>query len=218
MAAGIAFFDFDKTLTVKDSGELIALRVGVRGLVHPWAGLRFVGNGLLYKMGRVSRAAMQEIGYATYRGNALDVLVRTLDQLWEPCIAPSLSAPVMARLREHQDREHPVIVLTASAWYVAQPAVRALGADAVIGTQMEEEGSRLTGRPVTIVEGAEKARIAEQVCGERGVSLDDCWAYTDSIADVELLEVVGHPVAVGPDRELRELAGSRGWEILEHAQ
>lgn len=216
MSAGIAFFDFDKTLTVKDSGELIALRVGVRGLVHPWAGLRFIGNGLLYKMGRVSRAAMQEIGYATYRGNPLDVLVRTLDVLWEPCIAPNLSRPVIDRLRGHQEREETVIVLTASPWYVAQPAVRALGADQVIGTQMEEEDGRLTGRPVTIVEGAEKARIAERLCRQRNIALADCWAYTDSIADVELLEVVGHPVAVGPDPELRELAGSRGWEILEH--
>ena len=101
---------------------------------------------------------------------------------------------------------------------MAQPAVRALGVKQVIGTQMEvAEDGRLTGEPIQpLVQGAEKARIAESMCRQRGVALGDCWAYTDSIHDVELLEAVGHAVAVGPDRELREVATAKGWEILEH--
>lgn len=214
---GIAFFDFDKTLIRKDSGELVAVRVGLRGLVDPGAALRFLGNGLLYKLGRVDRETMQAVGYATYRGNSLEVLERTLDALWEPCIHPSLSAPVIARLRAHQSREEAVIVLTASPWFVAQPAVRALGVEAVAGTRMAEEDGRVTGEPVwPLMQGAEKARVAAEMCRERSVSLADCWAYSDSIHDVELLEAVGHPVAVGPDAELREAARSRGWEILKH--
>ncbi len=214
---GFAFFDFDKTLIHKDSGELIAMRVGMRGLVHPWAGLRFLGNGLLYKLGRRDREQMQAIGYATYRGNRLDVLEQALDSLWEPCIEPSLSAGVIERLRAHQAQDEPVVVLTASPWFVAQPAVRALGVRQVIGTQMEVADGRLTGQPIRpLVQGAEKARIADSMCRQRGVALGDCWAYTDSIHDVELLDVVGHPVAVGPDDELREVATAKGWEILEH--
>ena len=37
----------------------------------------------------------------------------------------------------------------------------------------------------------------------------------DSITDVPLLECVGHPTAVNPDRALRKLAAERGWPVLE---
>ena len=214
----LAFFDFDRTLTCKDSGELIALRVGLRGLVQPRAGLRFLWKGLLYKFGRVTRAEMQAVGYATYTGAPMATLPATLDTLWDPCIAPDLAPTVLSRLRAHQDRGEPVYVLTASPDYVAAPAVRALGVTAVLGTTMEvAPNGRLTGGiDGPIFEGEEKAGAARRLAAEHGVDLDDCWAYSDSIADLPLLALVGHPVAVQPDRELRAVAEARGWEVLPH--
>jgi len=216
--SGLAFFDFDKTLLRKESGELIALPIGVRGLVHPWAGLRFLASGLMYKLGRVSREDMQFIGYSTYRGGRLDTLITTLDGLWEGTMVPGLSPAVLARLREHQALGHGSWVLTASPTYVAAAAKRGLGVDGVVGTRMEVGGDgRLTGEPfLPLMQGPEKARVVHEVAAEAGVGLDDCWAYSDSMADVEMLEAVGHPVAVSPDPVLRELANRKGWELIEH--
>ena len=39
-----------------------------------------------------------------------------------------------------------------------------------------------------------------------GYDLAECYAYSDSVTDVHMLEVVGHPFAVNPDRELRRIA------------
>lgn len=216
--SSLAFFDFDKTLLRRESGELIAVPIGLRGLVHPWAGLRFIGSGVLYKMGRVSRDEMQFIGYSTYKGGRLDRLVETLDSIWDRWIAPGLSPVVLERLRDHQSAGDATFVLTASPTYVAAPAQRDLGVDHVFGTRMEvREDGRLTGAPILpLMQGAEKARVVREVATARKVALADCWGYSDSMADIEMLEVVGHPVAVGPDPTLRDLAGSRGWEILEH--
>ncbi len=215
---GLAFFDFDKTLLRKESGELIAVPVGLRGLVHPLAGLRFLGSGVLYKLGRVSRDDMQAVGYSTYRGGRLDRLIEVLDGLWEGWLEPGLSPTVLARLRSHQAQDHGTYVLTASPTYVAAAARRALGVDAVFGTRMEvDDRGRLTGVPVLpLMQGEEKARVVRAVAAQRGVGLDACWAYSDSMADVQMLQAVGHPVAVGPDPELRALAATHGWEILEH--
>ena len=49
---------------------------------------------------------------------------------------------------------------------------------------------------------------------ERGYDLEGCFAYSDSITDLPMLEVVGHPHAVNPDKELRRAAADRGWPIL----
>ncbi len=61
----------------------------------------------------------------------------------------------------------------------------------------------------------EKAHAIEAMAAERGYDLEDCFAYSDSITDAPMLEVVGHPHAVNPDRELRKLAASKGWPVLQ---
>ena len=56
-----------------------------------------------------------------------------------------------------------------------------------------------------------------EVAVELDIDLADCHAYSDSITDVPMLEAVGHPHAVNPDRELRRVAEQREWDILRFA-
>jgi phosphoserine phosphatase len=89
-----------------------------------------------------------------------------------------------------------------------------LGAALVIATQMEIAGGRYTGRMDFYAYGPAKAERVRELAGERGYRLADCFAYSDSITDLPMLEAVGHPHAVNPDRALRRLAQLRGWPIL----
>ena len=57
--------------------------------------------------------------------------------------------------------------------------------------------------------------LAEGAFDQRDRHLAACTAYSDSHTDLPFLEAVGHPVVVNPDRELRNIAGERGWPILE---
>lgn len=45
--------------------------------------------------------------------------------------------------------------------------------------------------------------------------IEEAFAYADSIQDLPLLALVGHPVAVNPDQELLNEAELRGWEIIK---
>ena len=49
----------------------------------------------------------------------------------------------------------------------------------------------------------------------RGIDLEASYAYSDSETDVPMLEVVGNPYAVNPDRVLARIAHERGWPILD---
>ena len=49
----------------------------------------------------------------------------------------------------------------------------------------------------------------------RGIDLAGSTAYSDGVADLALLEAVGHPVAVNADRALRRVAAERGWPMLD---
>jgi hypothetical protein len=46
-----------------------------------------------------------------------------------------------------------------------------------------------------------------------GLDLAGSYAYSDSITDLPMLDLVGHPVAVNPDRELARIARDRDWEV-----
>ncbi len=214
----VAFFDFDKTLLRIDSGRSIALPMFRRGLVRIGPAARFGVGGLLYMAGLKTRAAMQAVGYATYAGFRVEELVPLMHELWTEAMAPTLSGPVVERLRAHQAAGDRTVLLTASPTFVAHPARDALGFDAVDGTHMiVGDDGRLTGLPrLPLVEGEEKARRARVAAEAAGARPEDCVAYSDHIADLALLEWVGTPVAVGPDRKLAAVAAARGWEILRH--
>ena len=89
-----------------------------------------------------------------------------------------------------------------------------LGASGVIATQMRLADGRYTGELEFYAYGTEKARKMRELADERGYVLADCYAYSDSVTDLPMLEAVGHPHAVNPDRELRRIARDRGWPVL----
>ena len=62
--------------------------------------------------------------------------------------------------------------------------------------------------------GAAKRRIADQLCRDHGGSLAESAAYANAFSDLPLLNAVGRPVAVFPDRRLRRIAAARGWGII----
>jgi phosphoserine phosphatase len=81
-------------------------------------------------------------------------------------------------------------------------------------TRLEVEHGRFTGRvvdPICFEEG--KIFCLEQLVDEKGIDLAKSWFYTDSVTDLPLLDLVGHPVAVNPDPFLYRTARRRCWPI-----
>jgi hypothetical protein len=73
---------------------------------------------------------------------------------------------------------------------------------------------RYTGQVDYYAYGPNKAAAMRELAEAAGYDLADCYAYSDSITDLPMLEAVGHPAAVNPDRALRRAARERGWPIL----
>src|SRR4051812_28026982 len=82
---------------------------------------------------------------------------------------------------------------------------------------MAIRNGRYTGEIDLYLYGEQKAEAARNIAAARGYRLADCRAYSDSITDLPLLEAVGHPTVVNPDKALRREAVQRGWPILTFA-
>src|SRR5690606_3523913 len=123
-----------------------------------------------------------------------------------------------ALLREHQAADREVIIVSSTGEDIAAPVGQLLGGDHVLATRMVEEDGHYTGEIADYMYAGRKASAMREYAAARGYDLADCYAYSDSGTDKWMLEAVGHPYAVNPDRDLRRLAGENGWPVLEFRQ
>lgn len=215
---GVAFFDFDGTVLVKESTRLCAIP-GVRGgFVRPLLGLRIAMAMVAYKLKLTTRQQLHRICFECYRSRSLDEIEPIIEVMQRDVMRRWFSQPMLDAIQWHRLRGHEVVLATASARSFVVPTARDLGIAHVLATELEFAGDVSTGQVAFVLDGLHKRDACVAFATGRGVGLADCWFYTDHIADLPLLEVVGHPVCVGPHGPLRALAARQGWEIVEHTR
>jgi HAD superfamily hydrolase (TIGR01490 family) len=135
----------------------------------------------------------------------------------EPVLHPLIYAEPLALLDEHRVRGDSTYIVSASLYEIVEHIADDLGIDGAIGSTCEIVDGVYTGRALRPCYGRLKTEAVEELAAREGIDLAMSTAYSDSHTDLEFLEAVGHPVAVNPDRQLREIAGERGWPILTFA-
>lgn len=120
-------------------------------------------------------------------------------------------------LRGHRERGETVVLLSGTLQPIIDALAARVGADAAVGTICDFENGRYTSKPPSRHPFYHaKAELLDEICSSHGATAGDVVAYADSRFDVPLLERVGEPVAVGPDRALASWARARGCRIIEH--
>jgi len=108
-----------------------------------------------------------------------------------------------------------IVLLSGSLQVLVDQLRERLEAEYLIGTDLEVVDGKLTGKKTGIFPyGRMKLEALFQRIEPEGVDWASSWALADRRSDLPVLELVGHPVAVHPDRRLRRLAALRGWEII----
>jgi HAD superfamily hydrolase (TIGR01490 family) len=126
-------------------------------------------------------------------------------------------ADVVARLKDHQSRGHLVVIASGSFTPALDLIGQHFGVADLIGTQLEVSNDKYTGRmTLPVITGKAKAEKIRGLLSARNVDVDwpSSYAYGDSFTDREMLNLVGHPVAVYPDKKLFTLATQQNWEII----
>jgi HAD superfamily hydrolase (TIGR01490 family) len=121
----------------------------------------------------------------------------------------------MARLRQHQADGHRVILVSGTSAPLLAEIGRQLGIQETVGTPTVLKDGRYTGASeLPVCQGPGKVARLGEFLADDDVSWSESYAYADSYLDLELLESVGHPVAVSPDDELAAHAAALGWETM----
>ena len=134
----------------------------------------------------------------------------TLDEV----ISPIVFAEALELFDQHQAAGRHVVIVSSAPFEVVGPLGEFLGVDEVIATraQIDADGN-YTGELAFYAYGPYKADEIRKIAAREDIDLSASYAYSDSVTDLPMLEAVGHPVAVNPDRELAREAKERDWEI-----
>jgi HAD superfamily hydrolase (TIGR01490 family) len=211
----IAFFDMDNTLLRGDNDILLVSYMFRTGRLGMGARLKMSKFNLLARYDRFSIEEWRRWVFRELGRFEADELMRIANEAYECRIMPRLYREGKEHIAAHRAKGHLTVIATA-AWELVSEKVRVqLGADDKIASITQFRNGRLTDELQNrLPYGEGKKVLAELYASDRGVDLKDCYLYTDSIADLPLLEAVGHPAAVNPGRDLRRLAEERGWPVL----
>lgn len=214
-----AFFDLDKTVIAKASisafgrplyrGGLINRRLVVRALVSQ---IIYVNLGASeQKLARV-RESMLMLTKGWDREQIREIVREAMEETVEPIIY----AEALDLIEAHRAAGYKVYLVSASPDEIVQPLAAYLGVDGAIASRaFVDENGRYTGDMEFYSYGPFKAEAMRELAEAEGIDLEQSSAYSDSYTDLPMLEAVGHPVAVNPDRVLAKLAREREWEVMQ---
>jgi HAD superfamily hydrolase (TIGR01490 family) len=214
-----AFFDLDKTVIAKASmmafgrpfyrEGLIGRRTIVRGI---YAQLVYLHLGASeQKLARI-RESVLTLTRGWEQARVSSIVRETL----EAVIEPILFEEALELMDLHRAEGRRIYLVSASPSEIVEPLAEYLGVDQAIASRaaVDDEG-RYTGEMDTYAYGPYKATIMQELAVTDGIDLAGSYAYSDSYTDVPMLEAVGHPVAVNPDRVLAKVARERQWEVRQ---
>ena len=212
-----AFFDLDKTIIAKSSTLAFSKSFYAGGLISRGSVLRSAYAQFVYLFGGADHDQMEKMreflselcaGWDVQ--TVREIVADTLHNIVEPLVFDE----AVSLIEEHRLAGRDVVIVSASGSEVVEPIGDMLGADAVIATRMEVKDGKYTGDISFYAYAENKAAAIQELAERNGYDLERSFAYSDSVTDVHMLEIVGFPHAVNPDKELRRRASTSRWPIL----
>ena len=214
-----AFFDLDKTVIAKSSTLAFgkpfykAGLFGTRTLMKiGFAQLLYVLFGADEDALEKARDQMLKLTAGWHRSEIEQLVEETLDEV----AAPLVYAEALFLIDEHKRNGRDVYIVSASPEQVVRPVARHVGVSKIIASRVKtDEAGFFLPELERYAMGQGKVDAINEIVEQQDIDLEGSYAYSDSITDLPMMEMVGNPVAVNPEKELRKVTEERGWPILE---
>ena len=211
-----AFFDLDKTIVAKSSPLALGKSFFSAGLLTRSSLLKSVYAQLVFNLMGADEHKMEKMREEAAKltsGWEQEKVRQVVTEVLEEVISPLIYAEALELIHDHRTAGRLICIVSSSPEEIVEPLARMLDVDRWIASKPKVVDGRYTGELDFYAYGSAKAEAMEQLSLELDIDLAGSFAYSDSPTDLPMLELVGNPVAVNPDRTLRRIASERGWRI-----
>ena len=216
--AGAAFYDLDGTLVSTNLVHVFAFYArNDQGILKSLSrtAATVLGLPLFVAADAYSRKVFNDIFFKWYKGQSEDRLRYLSEDLFEEVIRPAVYPGTLQLLEKSRSVGLRQVVVTGALDITIQPLMRYLGITEYAANRLEFVDGRATGRlKPPVMASATKASWIRTYSEKEGLPLNDCYAYADSMSDLPMLSVVGHPTATNPDLRLKSTALRHDWPIV----
>jgi HAD superfamily hydrolase (TIGR01490 family) len=163
-----------------------------------------------------SRNVFNEVFFQSYKGESEDRLRYFADDLFEKTLKPAIFDGTLDLIASSKKAGQKQVVITGALDFTVKKLMDHLGIDDFAANRLEFVNGYATGRLLPpIMASATKATWIREYAEKNNISLSDSYAYTDSISDLPMLSIVGHPAVICPDFRLKQVALQHNWPILD---
>jgi HAD superfamily hydrolase (TIGR01490 family) len=216
-----AFFDLDRTLIAGSSAFVFGRAAWRADMIPTSELLADARKAITFRFTGASddkANAIRDRILDAITGHSVDELMTLAGEVI-PQLLDDVRKESQGFLGLHAEAGRDTYMVTASPIEIVENLAVELGMTGAIATVAEtRDGLYTGGLSEPFCYGPAKADAIERVAEREGYDLDLCYAYSDSVSDLPMLEVVGHPIAVNPDNGLEAVARTRGWPIVEFSR
>lgn len=212
----IAFFDLDHTLVNANSGKLLVKAAYKRNIMSFADVIKVLWLSFLYVF-HLKNTENIIAGMINWLAGVSENTINELSsEVFNNHLLTSIPEEVKSEVKMHKDKNAAIVILSSSILPVCLKVANYLDLDDVICTELEVNGDCFTGRPSgKVCFGNEKLVRLKKYCEMINSKMSDSWFYSDSISDLPVLNFVGYPVCINPDRHLRKIAKKRNWKLFD---
>lgn len=212
----VAFFDLDETLLAKNSGKVF-WDYCLENKIYSPLEMGYLGFSLFkFLVGFDETEDFVRSWASVFKGWSEEKMQDITRELFASGIKPVIRSAAENEVARHRAAGARTVILSASTRYVCEPVKDHLAMDEALCTALDIQNGQFTGTLASpYIFGEQKYLSALSYCQENGYDLGKCYYYGDAYTDRFVMEAVGFPVCVSPDKKLRAYAAQKNWSVVE---
>lgn len=216
--AAAAFYDLEGTLVSTNLVHTLGFYArNQQGLLRSFrkTATTVLSIPLFAATDQYSRKVFNDLFFKRYKGETEDRLRFFADELFETVLKPAVFPGTFELIEKSRSLGLRQIVVTGALDFSVEPLMKYLGIETYVSNRLEFVNGIATGRLLPpVLAAATKASWIRNYAEQENINLSESYAYTDSMSDLPMLSIVGHPAAVNPDMRLKQTALHHDWPIL----
>ena len=208
----LAVFDLDHTLIYGNSSFIFGLYLTKRRFFSLWTPIQLLYYRFLFRCHCITLDVLhQKMHQKFLKGRSIHTLSSYAQKCVEQHLLKRVNKQVLRELQQCQKAGQETLLLSSSPQFLIEPIGKVLGFSFCEGTRYAFDSKGKIAKVSHIMNGLAKWKFVEKL----PFLAKYVTVYTDSSEDLPLLQNVGTPIVVNPDKKLFSYAKSHNWQILK---